>query len=48
MVRVRCHGKWVVRKLHYTDNGRPYVMERKKGGGGVKRKYLKNKKRKKR
>lgn len=39
MVRVKCRGKIVERKLHRTKTGRPYIMERKKGGG-VKRKYL--------
>lgn len=39
MVRMKCHGKTVNRKLHHTQDGRPYVMERKRGGG-VKRKYL--------
>lgn len=39
MVRVRCKGKWVSRKLHHTKDGRKFIMVRKKGGG-VKRKYL--------
>jgi len=25
---------------HHTENGRPYVMERKPGGRGTKRDYL--------
>jgi hypothetical protein len=47
MVRVRCHGKMVSRKLHHTDSGRLYVMERKHGGG-VKRKYLRKRRKHKR
>ena len=39
MVWIKCRGKNVQRKLHHTKDGRPYIMERK-SGGGVKRKYM--------
>jgi len=39
MVWIKCHGKMKQRKLHHTQTGKGFIMERKKGGG-VKRKYL--------
>lgn len=45
-VRVRCHdGKTRSLVLHHTADGRPFVMERKKGGG-AKRKYIRPRRRK--
>jgi len=40
MVWITCHGKKKQRQLHHTESGRPYTMERRKGGHGTKRKYL--------
>lgn len=39
MVWIKCHGHWKNRKLHRTESDKPYIMERK-SGGGVKRLYL--------